>query len=1237
MSRSLTPIFALSLLFSGLLIAADTEKASAPVVLKWTFDGQEEPGTWGGKAKLSEVTADGPRSPRYPGFDAENSAAYFPGRDAFLVVKDAEKGGDTDVRFRLGDSITIESWVKVKSLGRGHMAYLLGKGRHGKLGQDLGEMNQNYAVRLKGADAGAQIGFLFTSENPETKKRDWHRWWSNDLVPTAGWHHIAIVYTFGKANSIQGYIDGKPTKGVWDLGGPTDLPPVTDADDLVIGTGCKRSTGESFSGWMDQLTIHRSAVSPDVLATRYAYNPPPPPVTREMLISGKVLMQISEEGVPEANSWPEEPIVTETYEEDVFGFFDWPQKYVSTGVRGDRSNPSHVRASALVTLPAGKHRLLLRGRGATRLYIDGEKILENPFPRGDTGGHGEVAEQDEYLDLGPDFRFVPPGNRESWVEFETEGGEHFVILETMIGGIAGNAKRRPEFGETVVAVSPEGEESWSLLSPSERQVSYTDAGWAAYEAERREWLAAIDTKARAEKRKENAAYWANRREAAQAWLAEVEPVPVPELPEGYPASNEVDHFIGARIAMVAEESEPSKEGAVDYFEEVRPLLETKCYDCHQGGKAKGDLRLDKHEMALKGGESDGPAVVPGDVDASSLIFRVSPDAEDDIMPPKGEPLTKEEVALLTRWIEEGAAWPQFDVESFDLTPLSDDLTFLRRVTLDTTGVVPSEAEIQEYLADSEKTRRANAIDRLLDDPRWADHWMGYWQDVLAENPNIINPTLNNTGPFRWWIYESLLDNKPADLFVTELIRMEGSERFGGPAGFGTASQNDVPMAAKGIIVSSAFLGVEMKCARCHDAPSNVSKQEDLFQLAAMLGTKTLEVPKTSSVPLDRLHQTGRKPLIEVTLQPGAKVAPAWPFERYCDEDVALELAQRQDDSRDVLAALITAPQNERFAQVMVNRLWQRFMGRGLVDNLADWEKGELSHPELLRWLGRELVSSGYDLKAVSRLILSSHAYQRAVNPKAAETSPLYIAPAPRRLSAEQVVDSLFSATGKPFHVEEVSLDIDSVRTMKNSITLGKPHRAWMLASTSNERDRPSLSLPRIQAVASVMETFGWRGARQDPVSVRDTESNVLQPAILANGTMGIWLTRLSDDHGVTQLALEEQPVEQLVDRIFLRLLTRHPSTAEKERYVQMLTPGYESRIIPPESQVTAEETGPRSPVRYVSWSNHLDGAANLLAQEKEIQARQGDPATLALDTGWRLRMEDVLWAMLNAPEFIYAP
>lgn len=1207
--------------------------SAADPILEWKFDGAASPGAWSPKYG---TPSEGPQSPKYPDFSDSNRAMKFVGNEGAIVVKDHERGGFSDIRFGVGDTFAFETWVRLGSLGRGSVAYIVGKGRHVNHGEKLPEANQNYAIRLQETGNGAQFGFLFTSKHPKSGETAWHRWWSNQTVPSTGWHHLALQYTFGKADSLTAWIDGKPVKGQWDLGGKTDLPPVQDTDDLVIGTGYTHQAGSSFKGWLDNLAIYRNEFRDEEISQRYHYIPPPPPITREMIPSGKVLIQISEKGVPETNGWPEEPEVTESYTEQAFGFFEVPHKYISTGVRADRQNPSHVRASALITLPEGKHRLLLRGRGRSRLSIDGKELLENGPRTVDNDGHTPLSAQDNYLDLGPDFRFAPPGNRDAWCEFETSGGEHLVILETMLGNVKGRNKQRPELGETVAAISLEGSETWSLLSPGTRHVAYNDAGWAEYAAERREWLDQVNAAARAKCREQKSEYWNRRRVAAKQWLSEQEPVPVPPLEAGFSANNAIDHFIAARIAAVALDAKQSQQSTVDYFKDIRPLLESRCYGCHQGGKAQGDLRLNDHASVLMGGESDGPAVVPGAAEKSSLIDRITTHDQDYIMPPKGDPLSADEVALLKQWIKAGAVWPQFDVKDFEPTPLAEDLVFLRRVTLDTVGLTPTEQEIQDFLNDSPETRRANAIERLLDDKRWADHWMGYWLDALAENPNMINPTLNNTGPFRWWLYESMLDNKPADLFVTELVRMEGSERFGGPAGFRTASQNDLPMAAKGIIVSSAFLGVEMKCARCHDAPAHVSQQEDLLQLAAMLKQKTIQLPKSSSVPLDQLHQTGRKPLIEVTLKPGAKVAPAWPFERYCEESVADALAENPQNSRDRLAALITAPQNERFAHVMVNRVWERLMGRGLVTSLSDWEKSTPSHPELLRWLGHQFVASGYDMKAVTRLILNSHAYQRATDSKLVETSPLYISPAPRRLTAEQIVDSVFHATGTPFDLEEVSLDIDSVREIHNALSLGKPRRSWMLASTSNERDRPSLGLPRITAVASVLKAFDWRGARQDPRTQRDTEPNILQPAIMSNGVMSLWLTRLSDRHGITHLAMENQTVEQLVDRLFLRLLTREPTMAERDRYVEFLSEGYDSRIIP-ESERVIPTPAKREPERYVSWSNHVNGPANALAQEKELAARRGDPATNALTDEWRLRMEDALWAILNAPEWIYSP
>jgi hypothetical protein len=644
--------------------------------------------------------------------------------------------------------------------------------------------------------------------------------------------------------------------------------------------------------------------------------------------------------------------VTETYEEELFGLVDLPQKYISTGVRADRAFPTLVRASARVALPVGRHRVLLRSRGQARLTIDNQAVLATPFdqPRQfAVGNAGElpVEEQETFLDLGPGYRHLPPGIREVWGIYEvTSTAPLEVVLETLIGGIEPKSKRpfRPELGETVVAVALEGTTDWRLLSPGPRVVRYTDADWLPFAAAQRARLERVNAAARAARRAATAPYWEKRRAAARAWLAATPETPVPALPAGYPAHNAIDHFLAARLAREAAEQRERPAGGIDFHREVKPLLEAHCYSCHQGARAKGGLRLEDRAAALRGGRGDGPALVPGHPADSPLFQRITSKDAEEIMPAKGDPLPARDIAVFQRWIAEGAPWPEFPPASLTLPPLADDLTFLRRVYLDTVGVTPSEAEIAAFLGDRSPARRAQLIDRLLADPRWADHWMGYWLDVLAENPNILNPTLNNTGPFRWWLYESLRDNKPMDFFVTELLRMKGSERLGGPAGFGTASQNDVPMAAKGTIISAAFLGVEMKCARCHDSPTEqIHAAGSLQSSPPCWFQRKSKLPLTSSVNMDRSTPGGRKPLIRsrsARHQSAAEVALRRVLRR------SRRLARRRSEGHArCLAAMITAPQNERFAQVIANRIWSRFMGRGIVEPVDDWEKGKPTHPD----------------------------------------------------------------------------------------------------------------------------------------------------------------------------------------------------------------------------------------------------------------------------------------------------
>ncbi|HZZ80270.1 MAG TPA: hypothetical protein VFE62_17290, partial [Gemmataceae bacterium] len=194
----------------------------------------------------------------------------------------------------------------------------------------------------------------------------------------------------------------------------------------------------------------------------------------------KVLVEICEIGIPQKEEWPKtSPVADERYDADALAFFHVPFRYIDTGIRADRANPYLLRASAEVLLPAGKHRILLRSRGAGRLTIDGELLLTTPFVPKISDGHSPIPR--DYLDLGPDFRFKPPGNREKWTTFASNGGKHRIILETIVGGKRGNGIMRQDLGETVAAISLAGSQSFRLIAP-ERVIPYTDAGWQTFEA-----------------------------------------------------------------------------------------------------------------------------------------------------------------------------------------------------------------------------------------------------------------------------------------------------------------------------------------------------------------------------------------------------------------------------------------------------------------------------------------------------------------------------------------------------------------------------------------------------------------------------------------------------------------------------------------------------------------------------------------------------------------------------------
>jgi hypothetical protein len=1051
------------------------------------------------------VASAGPRPAAFPLFSESNQCLAL-GQRGYVRVPDPGPASILD--FDRGDAITMEAWVNPLPFDEGQQIYILGKGRTNLPG--TARDNQNYALRLRLMQGSARISFLFRTAG---QSGQFHRWNSSEgFLPGTGWHHVAVSFVFGDGQSMRGYLDGREVPGDWDMGGPTDEPPVVDDDELWIGSSLGGNTGNSFEGRLDEIAVYRHVVPREHLQRRYEARIAASDVTDwSRWPTDHVDVQLFDNIAD--RTWEmqvQEPFVV--YAEPLFCLLDTPHRYSAAGTIGDRPNPYLLRAQSRLQLPAGKYRLLLRAKSAARILLDGQVVAQTSFMNRNASGHEPVP--DLVPPLVDDMHLCPPSFQETVCEVEWDGAEHGFRLETIVGGKG----LRPELGETIVAWQPADDPGapFVILGPGPERLVLSEREWPRLEFESRQRLHGLQQHLRSEAAAGNLAYWSKRHQQARQFA---------EQHAG---------FAGPLPDNIAPEQ------AVDYWIE-QPYR-----------------------------EATGPA--------PSLL---------------------------------------------------DDHAFLRRVYLDLVGVVPTSDEVRRFLSDPGADRRQRLIDRLLDDPRWADPWVAYWQDVLAENPGILKPELNNTGPFRWWLYESFLDNKPLDRFATELALMQGGKFEGGPAGFALASQNDAPMAAKAHILAQAFLGLEMKCARCHDAPYHPFQQKQLFELAAMLERKPLELPVTSTVP--RLPG-GRQPAVEITLKPGDSIAPAWPFEEWSDADVS-QLLRDPEDSRERFAALLTSPRNPRFARVMVNRVWRRYLGWGLVDPVDDWNGAEPSHPELLDFLARELLLHGYDVKHVSRLILKSRVYQRSALDAPPGHGPRQ-APLPRRMSAEQVVDSLFAAAGKPFQAEALTMDPEGRRPYDSFLNLGVPQRAWQFTSLSNERDRPALALPVSQSIVDLMLAFGWRDSRPHPVSHREVETTVLQPLALANGIAAHRALRLSEDSQITQLCLQELPLDALIEELFLRTLTRQPTADERVVFTGLLETGYATR-----RKLDVPPAPPDEPRRRtaVSWSNHLSPEASEIKIELERLAREGEPPTRRLDDDWRMRAEDVLWALVNSPEFVFIP
>ncbi len=324
---------------------------------------------------------------------------------------------------------------------------------------------------------------------------------------------------------------------------------------------------------------------------------------------------------------------------------------------------------------------------------------------------------------------------------------------------------------------------------------------------------------------------------------------------------------------------------------------------------------------------------------------------------------------------------------------SSDAEFLRRVTLDLTGVIPTEDEVRAFL---EKPDRAKKIDGLLASPRYAI-FMGETFATSLYGYQAAFETMRE--PLEYWLRQQFEKNAPYDATVRALLTASGPNGGGGPVHFigrfypQTGAPED--LAAK---VSRSFLGIRLNCARCHDHPFEKWSQEDFYQLAAFFkGT-------------DRKYITqGAIEIVDDVERAKARWKPR-DYEKAVKPRFLSGAEPQTAALREELALFVAA--NRQFARAFANRLWYPFFGRGIVHPIDNFgKKNPPSVPKLLEWLTDEAIRLKFDVKALIRTIVTSRAYQLTSVRESAdpERGRVFAHQAVRALTPEQTADSMLRA------------------------------------------------------------------------------------------------------------------------------------------------------------------------------------------------------------------------------------
>ncbi len=521
-----------------------------------------------------------------------------------------------------------------------------------------------------------------------------------------------------------------------------------------------------------------------------------------------------------------------------------------------------------------------------------------------------------------------------------------------------------------------------------------------------------------------------------------------------------------------------------------------------------------------------------------------------------------------------------------------DEEFLRRVYLDVVGIIPTPLAVQKFLADRSSDKRAKVIEELLASPHYGRHWTMMWGDMLKEHTSDSSQEGTIPGSYRNWIRDALNKNMPYDEFVKSLITAKGTANDDPASNFYLRDRNDRIETVN--TISNTFMGTRMACAQCHDHPFDKWEQKDFNNLKAFVDSARVDIDFKQTVA--RLNSQEEVPAdIKAALKSyGAKPAATGNKKgkrggsmmmggnsRQLMRDLQKKLGKEKGDmlrrfyyryrvsrvndrssrrgsagappfpwepskksegstKREALANYIVA--SDLFPKVQVNRLWSRLMARGLVHPIDDFRpKNVPTHPELLDYLAKEFVTSKFDNKHILRLILNSNTYQRSTLPTKAnrEDTELYSHQKLRRMTAEQLYDSILVATGRkggvpvtnPQGLPAISVDKGLEAESKWAYDLGAPSRFGSFMQAFHQPDREVLVFERedTASITQALELFNGRAIN---------EAVKVKPGTLSKNLLS-----------------RNMSLQQIVVQLYLSTLSRYPKPSELSAVLRISSGG----------------------------------------------------------------------------------